>query len=294
MTIYGRGYRPLQYQPTSRWARLWSVTQEELRTLFRRRLGVLAFLVCLGPTIGNFGILMVRSGIWRLGIDQARMPAVPRMDPESIDFYLTPIVGEPYSYVVFLVITTLVSCRAVAKDRETEALEIYWTRGISPLGYFSAKWFGSFLLLGSLFVAGPAVLWLTGTLIAPDWGMLQRTIAWLPRVLVALTCFTAVLTYLAVAFSGMARTANLASLLWFGLILGTLALGRVLAHVFSGEWWFKAIDPWDAMKRIAEWICGYQPLRDYSTGYAVAFVGATAALVTAVLWRRLRLAEAVG
>ncbi|MEM7205083.1 MAG: ABC transporter permease [Planctomycetota bacterium] len=294
MTVYGRGYRPFTFEPTSPRARLWAVAELELRTLFRTRLGLMAFLICLGPSIANLGILLIFSGVWRVGASPERLRSWPRTNPEAIDFYLQPIIGDVFAFVIFLVLTSLVSCRAIAKDRESNALELYWTRGVGPRGYFFAKWLGSVLLLGSAFVVAPAVTWLLGVLMAPDWGTLERTIEFVPSVLLALTVFTAVISYLAVAFSAVAATANTATVFWFFLLLGTAAATRVLSLVFVDEWWFKALSPWDAAKRVAEWICGYVPRRDYNPAIAVLSLVVVVGVLTALALRRLRRAEAVG
>ncbi len=297
MTIYGRGYRRLEYAPTTAWRRLWPVAGGEYRTLLRRRLGVVAFLLCLVPSIVNLGIMLLQTGVWQLGPDREWLAELrqqfPRNDPEAIDFYLVPIVGEVFSFVIFVMLTSLVSCRAIAKDRESNALEIYWTRGIGPGGYFFAKWLGSFLLVATPFVAAPALIWVLGVLMAPDWGMLERTVAFVPRVLLALALFTAALSYVAVAFSAMAGTANFATLLWLFLILGTAAVGRVLARVLQGEWWLKAINPWDAAKRLAECVAGYTPREDYDPLAAAAALALVLLGVTAGVLRRMRATEAL-
>jgi hypothetical protein len=294
MAIYGSGYRPLRYEPTAVVRRLWAVASQEYRTLFRRRLGVIAFVLCMTPSVANLGILLAYTGVWQLDLPAERLAQFPRLNPETLDFYLVPVIGEIFSFVVFLVLTSLVSCRAIAKDREANALEIYWTRGIEPLGYFLAKWAGSFLLVGTAFVGAPLVIWLLGVVLAPDWGFLERTLPFMPRAALALVLFTAVLTYVAVAFSAVAGTANAASILWFALLVGSSVLGRMLAHFFQGEWWFKAIDPWDAMKRVVEWICDQVPLYDYAPSVALASIALLVAVLTALVLKRMRRAEAIG
>ncbi len=286
MAIYGTGYRALEYAPTPRWRRLWPIAGYELRALFRRRLGVVLFLLCMIPAVANLGILLAWAGVWQLGAGD-RLVGMARFDPTTLDFYITPTVGEVPSFVVFLILSTLVSCRAIAKDRETAALEIYWTRGVRPLGYFAAKWLGSFLLIGLAFVLAPAVTWGVGAILAPDGSFWQQTSAFMPRVLLALTLFTAVLTFVAVGFSAIADNANGASLLWFVVLLGTTAVVRVLSRVFQGEWALKAINPWDAMKRIAEWISGATPVNDYSPGYALASIVVLVGVTGVVASRRL-------
>jgi len=220
---------------------------------------------------------------------------LPRMNPRVIEFFLTPLLAEVFSLVIFLLLTSLVSCRAIAKDRETHALEIYWTRGIGPRGYFFGKWLGSVLLVGTVFVAAPAIVWLFGVLMAPGWDLFHETIVFIPRLLLGLSLFTAVLTYIAVSFSAIATTANFASILWFFLLLGSAAMVRLLAfRLFQGEWWIKAVDPWDAGKRLVEWICGVAPQQSYSPWVALVSLATVVAVVTLLMLRRLRLNEAVG
>jgi ABC-type transport system involved in multi-copper enzyme maturation permease subunit len=294
MSIYGAGYRALQYVPMPAWRRLWSVARLEYTVLFKRRLGIVMFILCLLPALFNLGVMLVQVGVMRIGAGEEHLVEMraefPRMDPAAMDFFLTPL-NEPPSFLVFVLLTGLVSCRAIAKDRESRALEIYWTRCITPLGYFAAKWFGSLLLLGTIIVAAPALVWVLAVLLAPDWSYLEQTIGMVPRVLGALAVFTAAMTAIAVMFSAVATTANLASILWFSLLIGTGAVGRVLAQVFPGEWWLKAINPWDAVKRVAEWLAGHTPREDYPVGYGLVFSGAVIALLAAWTARRIRRAE---
>jgi len=295
MAIHGTGYRPLEYRPTSLLRRMWAISALEYKSLFRRRLGVMVFIACLAPALFNLVIVCIQMGLFQFSMPEGDVQVVvSRLDPKSIDFYLTSVVGEFPSFLVFLVLTSLVSCRAIAKDRESSALEIYWTRGITPRDYFVAKWLGSFLLLGTVFVGGPLLNWLLGVAFAPDEEFFAVTSVFVPRVLLGLVIFTAGLTFVAVLFSAIAGTANLASILWLFLLLGTAAVGRVLARVFGGEWWFKAIDPWDALKRVAEWVSGYVPRQNYDPMLALLSVSAVILVLLFLAARRLRGEEAIG
>ena len=297
MTIYGAGYRKLTYEQTSMWTRLWPIAWGEYRVLFRKKLGVLMFLLCLGPSLFNLGVLMLFMGVIQIGAGAETLDRMaemnPRMSPSTIEFFFTPI-SEPPSFLVFLLLTASVSCRAIAKDRETRAMEIYWTRCIEPAGYFFAKWFGSFMLIGTVTVVAPLFVWIMGCVTAPDWGYLEHTITFVPRVLLALTIFTALLTTIAVMFSAVAATANLASILWLSLIAGSAAVGRALSRFFPGEHGFKAINPWDASKRVAEWVSGYPPAQPFSVGVAwfalFVIIGGLGVLAS----RRTRRLEAIG
>ena len=300
MTIHGVGYRQLSYEPTAMVERLWPIARMEFRSLFKHRLGILGFLLCQGPAIGSLVILMIQLGVWRLsGGDEAmamRSALVPfdqdsRANPFSVLFFIDPVIRE--SQIPFIVLTFLVSCRAIVKDRAANALEIYWTRGITPMGYFLAKWCGSFLLLGVGFIALPALLWLIGILMAPDSAMWDATIGFMPRALLSLSLFTMLMSGLAVGFSALGRSPNFSSILLLFLIIGSSVFGQVLSRVFRGQLWLRAISPWDAAKRLVEWGSGATSSDGDPIWSALMVLGIIVGLLGVVVMRRIRLGEAV-
>ena len=293
MAIFTRGYRDVRYQPTGAFARMWPIARHELTSMFRRRFGVILFLACLAPTIGQLLFLLVRAGLWDAvpeGRGGGTTPFGDRLDPSAPSFYLWPI--TTMSFVPFLILTTLVSVRAIAKDRAAGALEIYWTRAISPWTYFVGKWYGSFLLLASAFVLAPLALWLTSVLLAPDWGQLQATIAVVPRILLGFVWLCAMTSLLAVCVSAVAPTPNFAAIVWLLLVVGSLALGQVLRMALRSNWTV-AVNPWRAGKRVVEWIADVTPFFDYSPLVALSTISGTAAVLLVLAARRLRVLEAV-
>ena len=299
MAIYEIGYRALDYRQTSMAARIGSIVALEYKTLFRRKLGVVLFFLCMLPALFNLVVVLLWSGVLSFGggpsdgwekIGQVN----PRMDPTAIEFFLVPVLGEPPAFLVFLVLTTLVGCRAIAKDRESNALELYMTRCIEPSGYLLGKWLGSFALLGTVFVAGPLLTWTVGVLISPDWTYFEQTRAFFPGALAGLAAFTALLTTVVILFSAAAASANAASALWLGVVLGTLALGNAVAGMLHGAWWCKVISPWDASKRVAEAIAGYVPTHDYPVGWAIGALAILLLPLAVVARRRLGRGEAIG
>jgi ABC-type transport system involved in multi-copper enzyme maturation permease subunit len=293
MVIHDTGYHALDYSPQSAWRRIWPLAVIEFRTLFRTKLGLLLFVLCSLPAVGSLGLLMVRMGIWRLGPErQLDLGALSgRADPANARFYVDPVINE--SYLPFLVLTAIVGSRAISKDRATNALEILWTRGVTPVGYFAGKWLGSFLLLAIPALGYPIVLWLLAVLMAPDWSFLQQTLAFLPGVLLGLFLFTACLSYLAVAFSALTSSPNFASILWVFFIAGTAALGRALARIFRGDWFWESINPVDALRRVVQWLAGTPLTFPVPLDSAAALAAGYLVGVTLLLARRLRLQAAI-
>ncbi len=296
MVIHDQGYRALQYEPQPTWVRLLPLARLEFSVLFRRKLGQSLFFLCLLPCVFQLLVHLWRSGMVELGgIQGARALAgeIPGLDPANRRFYLDPILS--YSRELMLVLTALVSCRAIAKDRAAGALELLWTRGITPAQYFLGKWLGSLWLLGIPCVVGPLVLWLYAVLNAPDWTLLERTIVWMPQAVLGLTFFAVVISFLALLFSAMAAGPNVATLFWLVLMGGSFAASRFLSVVFRGQDWWRSLYPFDSTARIARWIAGHEGIPGATWPVGVAWIGLLlcVALFGLPAWRRLRLSEAI-
>ncbi len=295
MVVYGTGYRPLVHEPVPTVQRLLALAVLEFRGLFRTRWGVVGFLICCWPMIVSLVILMARYGVLQFlpVTQQPRGPlATDRWDPTALAFHLEPIVTQ--SYTSFLFLTTLVSARAIAKDQAAGALEILWTRAITPWGYFAAKWAGSVFLVGTLLVGGPLVVWLLAVFMAPDWQLLETTLAFVPMLLLGSLLLVVVLTFVATALSALAGTPTFAAILWLGLVLGSWAGTQVLLRVYRGATWLRAASPWSSAKRLVEWLVAARPQQDFSPTAAAIGLSATVLLLALLLARRLRTAEAIG
>ena len=129
--------------------------------LFRTKWGVALYFVCLLPSLGRLVLLLIMLGAVDLGSRSVagRMPqAMDDMNPHRAAFYFEGSLSTMPGMIFFLLLTSVVVSRCVARDRATNALELYWTRGISPWGYVFAKWLGGFLVTASLTVGMPIVL----------------------------------------------------------------------------------------------------------------------------------------
>ncbi len=299
MTIYGVGYRALRYEPVSTLVRLRAIADVEFRTLFRSKWGVAVFFLCLGPSIVSFVAMLVQLGILQFGPPRAaealqenlpNKPDLLRFVPSSIHFYLRPILSE--SFAPFLILSALVSSRSIAKDVAVNALELYWTRGISPRGYFLAKWAGSFALLALVCIGAPLVLWVSGVLLAPDWTLFETTVQFVPRALLGLLAFTLVLSWMPVAFSAIAGTPNLASVFWVMLLIGSTSVGNIVAALLDSPSWAPVISVWDSAGTLAGAIGGLPDAADRLQG-ALVNLAVVSVVLTLLAARRMRMREAI-
>jgi ABC-type transport system involved in multi-copper enzyme maturation permease subunit len=302
------GYRGLQYEPTSGFGRIWPIASMEFHKLFRTKRGLGLFIAAYWYVLIKIGALYVFLGV---AMDEdgrtvrRTFETMQRMS-SGANALINPFVPAFYfdhalehGFLAFLILTSLVSVRAIAGDRATNALEIYWTRSISTVGYFLGKWLGSFLLLTAVFVGGPLFCWIFSLLIAPDWDYVGHTIAYVPGVLAVLLLQCLVLSFLAVGFSAVARSPNLATFLWVGVLLGSAAAAKLmeeLARHFWADWdavlGYDAVSVWDAVSRICYDLVGeLRPGRspdDYSVGLAWWSLAAYVTAVILILWRQLR------
>lgn len=297
MTIFGMRYRPAPYTEVGGLRRLWPLARLELGALFRSRWGVALFFLCAFPSLVRLVMLLVWLGV--LGIGPApqlrRGPAPDILQgllPDRPDFYVEPVVATEQGFFVLLLLTALTTARAVAKDRATNALEFYWTRGISPRGYFLAKWCGATLLVATLTVGVPVLLWLLGVLLSDDWALLGDTIGFVPGVVAGLAVFTIALTTPCALLSAIAGSANLATILWCMLLGGSLAAAEVangLLRTETGSW----LSLWEAAATMARGLAGIAQPRA-SVGGALVLWLLVVGVLAALAVRRLRVQGAIG
>lgn len=296
MTVFGSGYRALDYEPTSALRRWLAIALIELRATFRNRRSTILFLWCQTPGFMSLVLLLVWSGFWQFGNRPGGgmgAGGMGRAGPEDIEFYLASVTSPQ----AFLTITTLVAftiSRAIARDRASQALEILWTRGVTPLGYFTGKVMGAAMVLGIGGLLVPLVLWLFAWANAPTDAFLAETARFLPRLAAALAFHTFAVATFAVSVSSFARTANSASIAWVILMVGGSAFAGVAQRLARGAPTLRTSSPWDVIRRATESIAGVEPRAEFPAATAWIAFGVFAAAAVILVLRRLRMQEAIG
>jgi ABC-type transport system involved in multi-copper enzyme maturation permease subunit len=295
-------YRTSDYQPVPEWRRWWPLAWAEATSLFRTRWGVAVFCVCLLPALIRLAMLLIMFGVVSFGPPAIRNRLSTRassefasVDPRRVDFYVDPVLQVMPGMVFVLLLSSLVVARAIARDRSTNALELYWTRGISPWSYLLAKWFGGNLLLSMLTVLAPLALWITAVFLAEDWSLLATTWWQMLGALGALALVTAVWTGLAILLSAAANSPNGAMVAWISLLVGSSALAVVLAVVLREPWLRSCLSVWEAGGVVVRSLAGISQNRGgVSVAGAYTMLGALLLLTGWRASRRLRLGEAIG
>ncbi|MEO6597019.1 MAG: ATP-binding cassette domain-containing protein [Planctomycetota bacterium] len=292
------GYRPIAFTPVPKWRRWFPLARQEFLSLFQTKWGMALFFLCMFPAIGRLVMLLIPFGVVNFGPGlrtrlQSRGGSEPAsLDPGRIEFYLEPVLVVMPGMVAVLLLSSTVVSRAIARDRMTNALELLWTRGISPAAYSLGRWWGSVLLLSLLTVAVPLALWVVAVFLAKDWSFLLDTAPQLCMALLGLFAVTCIWTGICILVSAACTAPNTATVVWCMLILGSSALGFVLAQTLSEPELRSCLSVWDAGGVLVRAIAGV-PQRGVSVPGASLALGALLAGLAILAHRRLRLVEAL-
>lgn len=297
MTIRELGYQRASYRPVPAWRRWWPLATKEFTFLFRNKWGVAVFCVCLLPFAVRLFVLMVRFGVVEFGGMRAAMisrsEAFAQWDPLRADFYVEAVMRTFPGLPLLVLLSATVTAGAVARDRMTNALELLWTRGITPAGYLLAKFLGAFALLSMLTVAVPLLLWVFAVLVAEDWSLLAATAGFLPAMTAGLLLVTAAWTAVCVLISCLSASPSQAIVAWCIVMVGSSAVANVTAVVFREPAMRSWVSFWDAGGVIARWFAGVGT-RGAPVGPALLVLGGAIVVLGLLARRRLSVREAVG
>lgn len=272
------------------------LVRHEWDSLLRTRWGVAVLLLCLLPAFGRLVWLMLLHGLLQFGDAvrsrmQSRAGGELAWNPDQVSFYVEPVLSVLPGMAFFLLLTSIVAARSVARDRACNALELYWTRNITPAGYLVGKWLGACLVVGATTVVVPLLLWVIAVLMADDWGRLLDTAGPMLAAIGSLTLFTLVLCGIAVLLSAVLRTPNAALVAWAALLLGSKAVGVVFSRALR---WpeLRTLSIWDAGSALVRAACG-MPERGTSLVGAAVVLAVVLSGLSVLAARRLRLHEAL-
>lgn len=293
-------YRPLDCERVHGLKRLWPLARQEMTALFRTKWGVALYFVCLFPSLGRLVMLLIMFGVVDFGPRQLRErltqrmpPSMDHLNPERAEFYFETALSTMPGMIFFLLLTSLVVARSIARDRATNALELYWTRGISPWGYVFAKWLGGFLITASMTVGMPLLLWLAGGFLAKDWSVLTDTFPKLMAGMLAITMVTAIWTAIGTLLSAISSSANLAMVAWSMLLVGSSAVGFIAGRALDEPSLRSCLSFWDAGRVIVREIAGLMQRQPTSVGGAFLMLSVVLGVLMLLASRRMRVVEAL-
>lgn len=225
MPIYEQAYRKYEARESLRTVRFWPITREALRLILSKRsflaLLVLAWLPFLGFLIYVWALTQFGT------IAEGMASALPRGGEVFATFF-------KWQLRLGLILTTFGGAGLVANDLRTGAILVYLSRPLTRRDYVIGKL--SVLLAINLFVTlVPGVL-LYGVAIAlAPAQFLKWDLAWLgPAVALHAIVLSLSLSLPALAVSSLSRSARVAGLAFFGLVMGLDMVAGIVGAI--GRW----------------------------------------------------------
>ena len=220
MPIYDQSYRRYQAREPLRGARFWPITREALRLVLSRR----AFLGLLMLAWLPFVVRVVQIYV------VTRFPEASRVLP--IDGRLFgQFLGQQMTFALF--VTIFGGAGLVANDLRTGGILVYLSRPLTRRDYVAGKLLVLVLLNFSITLVPGLLLWAVALALAPA-QFLKWELAWIgPAIVVFAATVSLVLSLVALALSALSRSARVAGLGFFGLLLGLELVHTVLRQVYD-------------------------------------------------------------
>lgn len=280
MPIYEQSYRRYEARAPLRQARFWPITREALRLLLAKR----AFLGLLVVAWVPFLVRLVQVYL------VTRFPQAGQLLPVNAQLFGVYL-NQQVAFVILLSIFG--GAGLVANDLRTGAVLVYLSRPLTRRDYVLGK-LGVLLALNLSVTLVPALLlYVLSVALAPD-TFLAWSLAWLAPAIVAYALLlAAVVGLLALAISSLSRSARVAGLGFFGLILG-LDLARGLLWIAYRTKWVALVSVEGTLRSVGNALFGIA-----ERGLSVPWIASApmlAALALGCLWvlrTRVRAVEIV-
>jgi ABC-2 type transport system permease protein len=220
MPIYEQTYRRYEAREPLRKARFWPITREALRLVLARRWFLALLLVSWGPFLFRVGQIYFVT----------KFPDAGRVLPVDGRLF-----GEYLSQqlVMALFVTIFAGAGLVANDLRTGAILVYLSRPLTRRDYVVGKLLGVLLLVLGVTLVPALLLYLIALALAPG-QFFKWDLAWIAPAIVLYSSAIALSLSLAVlAVSSLSKSARVAGLGFFGLLMGLEVVHNVLRQAFD-------------------------------------------------------------
>jgi ABC-2 type transport system permease protein len=220
LPIYEQTYRRYEAREPLRKVRFWPITREALRLILARR----AFLGLL--LIGWLPFLARVIHIYVV----TRFPEAGRVLPVDGRLF-GQFLGQQLVLALFL--TIFAGAGLVANDLRTGAILVYLSRPLTRRDYVTGKLLVVLLLNLSITLAPALLLYLIALALAPE-QFLKWDLAWIgPAIVLYALVISLVLGLIVLAVSSLSKSARVAGLGFFGLLMGLEIVHGILREAFD-------------------------------------------------------------
>lgn len=220
MPIYDQGYRRYEAREALRHLRFWPITREALRLILSRRAFLGLLMMAWIPFIARVIQIYVVT----------RFPEAGRVLPVDGQLF-GAFLGWQSVFTLFL--SVFGGAGLIANDLRTGAILVYLSRPLTRRDYVIGK-LGVLMTLNlSVTLAPGLLLYVIAISLAPD-QFLEWSLAWLGPAVIAYSLVISLVTSLvALTVSSLSRSARVAGLAFFGLMVGLELVRDILRAVYD-------------------------------------------------------------
>jgi ABC-2 type transport system permease protein len=223
MPVYDQGYRRYEARAPLRQARFWPITREALRLVLVRRW----FLALAAAGFIPFVVRVVQIYIV---LNNPQANQMFPIDGRLFGEFLSQQIG------LAILLTIFGASGLVANDLRTGAILAYLSRPLTRRDYVIGKLLVPLSLCLAVTLVPGLLLYATGLALGPEY-YAKWELAWIGPAIVALAlAISLVVSLLALAISALSRSARVAGLGLFLLILGTEMVRLILQRGFRQKY----------------------------------------------------------
>jgi ABC-2 type transport system permease protein len=280
MPIYEQSYRRWEARGPLRRLRAWPITREALRMILARRAFLGLLLLAALPFLFRVGQIFFVT----------RFPEAARV--LSIDGRLF---GEFLNgqLLVLLLLSIFGGAGLIANDLRTGAILVYLSRPLTRRDYVLGK-LGVLLALNlSATLAPGLLLYAVGGALAPE-HIFKWELAWLaPAIVLHSLVLSLSVSLLALAISALSRSARVAGLGFFALMVVSNLVLLIVRRIWDAPWVF-VLSVWDDLTSLGDALFGSSTRGETLPWiYPALALAVLAAGCLAVLRSRVRAVEVV-
>jgi ABC-2 type transport system permease protein len=218
--IYEQTYRRYEARAPLRKVRFWPITREALRLVLARRW----FLILLIGGWLQFLVRVIQVYVVTRFPEAGRvLPVDGRLFGEFLGIQLMPA----------LLVTIFSGAGLIANDLRTGAILVYLSRPLTRRDYVAGKLLVVVILVLFITLLPCLLLYLIALALAPE-QFLKWELAWIaPAIVVYCAVIALALSLVALAVSSLSKSARVAGLGFFGLLMGLEAVHNVMRQAFD-------------------------------------------------------------
>ena len=237
MAVYQRAYRTYSGPLTPQWSRFWIPAKYAFKEVFRSRIFLAFFLLCLLPILlGTIWIYLFHnvSALKIFGTTAARFKQnlPPQLLPTNPGFYLSALENQGW-FAFFL--TMIVGPALVSPDLRNNALPLYLSRPFNRTDYVLGKLTVLAALL-SLVTWIPLLFLFTFESFLEGWQWWSSHLRIGAAIFVGSWIWILVLSILALAVSAWVKWKPVARMIFLGASFFLTATGEAINQIHQVDW----------------------------------------------------------